>query len=196
MPLQISDAYSSRITKPAQRRKTPLFRRTISSPQKSATGSLNPRKGLKRSATEFSPEDDEAHPHTSVGDRATVLKVLVPSGQPPQHVPDIITYIREHMFDPIPEAGGFNSVRIAEILNFRRHLPPIVTVAHVHALTTSSTKIEREIAELAARGTLRRLHTPGRGVGGSSISEGLCLMEDVRRIAHQSLDTALAGKRP
>ena len=94
------------------------------------------------------------------------------------------------MFDPVPARySGLNSTRIAEILNFRLALPPIVTKGHVLALTSSIngnggdgngmggrsyTAMEREIAGLVTRGVVRKIAIPGlvaasgsgrRGVG-------------------------------
>ena len=71
-----------------------------------------------------------------------------------------------------------NSTRIAEVLNFRKSLPPIVTNAHVHALMQSPTAAEKEIKELTTAGVIRRVVVPGRGVGGSSISDALVIVED------------------
>ena len=100
------------------------------------------------------------------------------------------------MFDAMPERGGFNSTKIAEILNFRRSLPPTVTVAHVHALIDSPTKAEREIAELIKAGTIRKIVIPGRGTGGSSIEEGLILYKDIERLVGEvrELDQDLSSK--
>ena len=111
-------------------------------------------------------------------------------------VAQTIQYIRCHMFDAMPESGGFNSTRIAEILNFRRSLPPTVTVAHVHALTDTPTKTEREIAELTKAGTIRKVVIPGRGTAGSSVGEGLVLFNDIERLinAAKELDQGLSGK--
>ena len=111
-------------------------------------------------------------------------------------VAQTIQYIRSHMFDAMPESGGFNSTRIAEILNFRRSLPPTVTVSHVHALIDTPTKTEREIAELIKAGTIRKVVIPGRGTAGSSVGEGLVLFQDIERLvnAAKELDQGLRGK--
>ena len=96
----------------------------------------------------------------------------------------------------MPESGGFNSTKIADILNLRKYLPPNVTVPHVHALSQSPTKTEREIAELTKAGTIRRLVTPGRGTGGSSLGESLILSQDVESLLRQAkeLNQELVGK--
>ncbi|KAI8632294.1 serine-threonine protein kinase 19-domain-containing protein [Xylariaceae sp. FL1651] len=84
--------------------------------------------------------------------------------------PQAIQYIRTRMFAPVPDiAAGMTSTRIAEILNFRRNLPPVVSVAHVQALLSSPSAVEREIAELAREGFLRRIVVPRRGVVGEFV---------------------------
>lgn len=110
-------------------------------------------------------------------------------------VPQSMRYISAHMFDPIPERGGLNSTRIAEILNFRKYLPPIVTLAHVHALIGSPTTTEREIAELTKAGVIRKLVIPGRGTGASSISDGIILSQDLERLLKETdgLDKDVKG---
>lgn len=81
-----------------------------------------------------------------------------------------ISCIQGRMFSPIPEQrSGMNSVRIAEVLNFRRSLPPIVTVAHIQALLNAPTKVEREIAELVASNIIRKIVVPGRGTMGEAV---------------------------
>jgi len=111
-------------------------------------------------------------------------------------VPQFIEYIRSRMFSDIPEkAAGMNSTRIAEVLNFRKALPPVVTIAHVDALSVSSTKTEREIVELAQAGILRRVTIPHRGVGAAAVGDGVVSMNEWRRLVHThpDLDTRLRG---
>lgn len=110
-------------------------------------------------------------------------------------VPQSMQYIRAHMFDPIPERGGLNSTRIAEILKFRKSLPPTVTLCHVHALLGSPTTTEREIAELTKAGVIRKLVIPGRGTGASSISDGIILSQDLEKLLKEAdgLDEEVKG---
>jgi hypothetical protein len=75
-----------------------------------------------------------------------------------------------------------NSTRIAETLNYRKALPPIVTLAHLDALCTSSTKTEREIAELARAGILRRVTIPNRGMGLASVGDGISSVQEWERL--------------
>ncbi|KAI9766524.1 MAG: hypothetical protein M1840_006481 [Geoglossum simile] len=88
------------------------------------------------------------------------------------------------MFTPLPErAAGMSSTRIAEVLNFRRALPPIVTVAHVHALLNSPTATEKEIVELMREGVVRKIVVPGRGTG---VGEGLVLVKEWERVVMEN----------
>lgn len=101
------------------------------------------------------------------------------------------------MFSDIPErAPGMNSTRIAEVLNYRISLPPVVTVAHVHALSKSATSTEREIAELAKAGIIRKVVVPNRGKGAAAAGEGLVLVSEWERIvrAHPDLEEIVKGR--
>jgi len=100
------------------------------------------------------------------------------------------------MFNAIPEqAAGMNSVRIAEVLNYRKALPPIISTAHVHALSTSSTDTDREIARLIQSGKLRKIEVLGRGKGGAPLGEGLVLVEEWEKMLKESgLDVAVQEK--
>ena len=168
MPLQVTATPSSRVTK--SRAKSILQRRSSSSPF-----SGQPKRKLgQRSKTkpeEYEDEDltdnprlDSTGPVTSLTNEFT-----------PRDVVPMMNYVHENMFDEIPERAGMTSTRIAEILNFRKTLPPLITNVHLHALTKSTTTTEREIASLMAKGVIKKIVVPGRGVGASSISEGLAL---------------------
>ena len=96
------------------------------------------------------------------------------------------------MFSNIPERNaGMNSTRIAETLNYRRALPPIVTLAHLNSLCASSTKTEREIAELARAGILRRVTIPNRGMGVASVGDGIASMNEWERLVRSHPDLSL-----
>ena len=108
-------------------------------------------------------------------------------------------YIRTKMFADIPAiAAGMSSTRIAEVLNYRRALPPIVTVAHIDALGASSTATEREITDLSRAGILRRVTIPRRGLGASDVGDGLASVQLWQRLvhAHAELDDALKRAYP
>lgn len=145
------------------------------------------RKAIQRSQSE--PEklgrDEEAEFAVDRLDDLGIVKSLA-TDLSLRDVAQTVEHVKLHMFDAVPESGGFNSVRIAELLNFRRVLPPTVTVAHVHAFLSSPTTTEREIAELVKAGIIRRLVIPGRGIGGSVIGEGLALEKDVERLVREA----------
>ncbi|MCJ1276820.1 hypothetical protein MMC21_004627 [Puttea exsequens] len=188
MPFNFSAAHSSRITKKSQHR-SPLLKRSSSS----AFADLNRRKPLSRSKSKPERLDDE---DDFFGDRLEddgIVKSLA-ADLSLRDVAQTIQYVRSHMFDALPEGGGFNSTRIAEILNFRKSLPPCVTVPHIHALTGDPTTTEREIAELTKTNIIKRVLTPGRGTGGSSVGEGLILMKDFEQLTReeQNLDEKLS----
>ncbi|KAI0164703.1 serine-threonine protein kinase 19-domain-containing protein [Xylariaceae sp. FL1272] len=92
--------------------------------------------------------------------------------------PQAVQYIRSRMFTPVPESGGMSSTRIAQVLNYRRNLPPIVSVAHIQALLSSPSTVEREVAELVRKGTLRRITVPKRGW----LGEVVCLDDEYRAL--------------
>lgn len=96
-----------------------------------------------------------------------------------QDVQTLVRYIHANTFEPIPDqAAGMGSGRISEVLRFRQRLPRILSVAHLHALSSSPTATERELAALMARGTVRKVVIPGRGKGGAAVGEGVVLAED------------------
>lgn len=106
---------------------------------------------------------------------------LVPSLAPrntPQELMSLIRYAQSS-FEDVPErAAGMNSERISEILRFRRALPPIVSIAHLLALSRSPTETERALAKGVAMGNYRKITIPGRGKGGSAVGEGVVVVED------------------
>ena len=185
MPLNLTAAHSSRITK-----RQPQLRRSASSP----FTNFGQRKPIQRSKSNVEAADNDDN---FVGDRLDDIGLVrsLPSDPSLRDVTQTIQHVRSHMFDPMPQNGGFHSTRIAEILNLRKSLPPMVTCSHVHALTPSPTKTEREIAELIRAGIIRRLVTPGRGTGGSSIGESLAVSADVGSLLKQApeLNQELSG---
>ncbi|MCJ1397075.1 hypothetical protein MMC11_000267 [Xylographa trunciseda] len=190
MPFTFTAAHSSRISK-SRPKKISLKRAASTSFPK-----LNQRKPIQRSQSK--PEiaendaDDLFQDHLDdVG-----LVACLASDLSLRDVVQTMKFIRSHMFDGVPERSGMNSTRTAEVLNFRRLLPPIVTNVHVHALIKSPTLVEREIAELTSAGLLRKIVVPGRGVGGSSISDALVLVEDWEQLVQEAEDlgSGLIGK--
>jgi hypothetical protein len=113
-----------------------------------------------------------------------------------QNVVQAIQSIRTRMFDELPQRAGMNSTRIAEVLNLRRSLPPLASVAHVHTLLNAPTQVEREIVELVQSGRVRRLIVPGRGSDAAGLGDCLVLAEDWEDMVRGStvLEDELKGK--
>lgn len=104
-----------------------------------------------------------------------------------QDVTTLVRHIQTHMWTDIPEqAAGMGSGRIGEVLRFRQTLPPVVSVAHIHALSSSSTETEREMARLLMAGALRKVVVPGRGKGGAAVGEGVVMAEDWKASVRES----------
>nr|POE63411.1 hypothetical protein CFP56_04314 [Quercus suber] len=109
----------------------------------------------------------------------TGLTPSLASANTPQDVVSLMKYIQDGAFDEIPhKAAGMGSERISETLRFRRALPPIVSIAHLLALSRSATVTERELARLIAEGKVRKVTIPGRGRGGTAVGEGVVLASD------------------
>jgi len=190
MPLNFSAAHSSQVTKKSQY-KNPLLKRSASSP----FVDFKRRKPVQRSKSKPETVDDD---DDFFGDRLDDIGIVksLAADLSLRDVAQTIQYIHSHMFDAMPESGGFNSTKIAEILNFRRSLPPTVTVSHVHALVPSPSWTEREIADSTKAGVVRKIVIPGRGTGGSSIGEGLILSRDVENMVMEAkeINRDLAGR--
>ncbi|KAF1836638.1 hypothetical protein BDW02DRAFT_566905 [Decorospora gaudefroyi] len=186
MSFQTTPARSSRITKP---RKTSAaaalgLKRTTSSPS-----SPSPRKPSLPSDNTTCLDD-----YDRLDDTGVIASLADDHNF--RDVPQFIEYLRTNMFSDMPEKAGMNSTRIAEILNFRTRLPPFVTIAHVDALSTSSTRIEREIAELTKVGILRRVTIPNRGIGAAAVGDGIALVREWQALvqAHPELPEELKAK--
>ena len=187
MPLQVTAAPSSHVTK--SKAKSILQRRSSSSP----FATLQKRKPVQRSKSKaegIEEEDEASIPRLdNIG-----LIVSLKDDFNPRDVIKMINYVYENMFDEIPERSGMNSTRIAEVLNFRRTLPPLVTNIHLHALSKSTTTTEKAIASLLAQRVVRKITIPGRGTGASSISEGLVLAEKwIYLIKESRLELSIIG---
>jgi hypothetical protein len=185
MSFQATPARSSRITKPRRTSAAATLglKRSTSSPS-----NASPRKRSLPSEQSVQYDDDDQLDDTGV-------IALLADDLNFRDVPQYMDYIRNRMFSDMPEKGGMNSTRIAEVLNFRRRLPPFVTIAHIDALSTSSTRIEREIAELAQAGILRRVTIPHRGVGSAAIGDGIASVREWQALvrAHAELTEELKG---
>ncbi|KAI4949812.1 hypothetical protein J4E86_007766 [Alternaria arbusti] len=186
MSFQATAAHSSRITKP--RRKSAVaalgLKRTTSLP----SAASSKRRSLPNDTTTPFDDDEELDDTGVIASLSDDLNF--------RDVPQYMEYIRNRMFSDMPEKAGMNSTRIAEVLNFRRRLPPFVTVAHIDALSTSSTRIEREIAELARAGILRRVTIPNRGVGAAAVGDGIASVREWQTLvqSHAELPEDLKEK--
>ncbi|KAG9196543.1 hypothetical protein G6011_01664 [Alternaria panax] len=187
MSFHATAAHSSRITKP--RRKSAVaalgLKRTTSLP---SAASSKRRSLPAETVTWF--EDDE-----QLDDTGVVMQNLAHDLNF-RDVPQYMEYIRNGMFSNMLEKAGMNSTRIAEVLNFRRRLPPFVTIAHIDALSTSSTHNEREIAELAKAGVVRRVTIPNRGVGAAAVGDGIASVREWQALvqAHGELSEDLKAR--
>ncbi|PQE27966.1 Serine-threonine kinase 19 protein [Rutstroemia sp. NJR-2017a WRK4] len=176
MSLYRSAALSSRIkkTKPAS------LRRSSSSP----FASLPKRKPTQRSKSIPEPTEDEDE-EDFLDERLDDIGLVrtLATDLTLRDVAQAIQYIRGKMWTKLPDQrSGMNSTRIAEVLNFRKFLPPIVTVSHVQALLTSPTTVEREIAELIQGGAIRKVVVDSRG----NLGEVLILMKDLETMVEKS----------
>ncbi|KAH6675636.1 serine-threonine protein kinase 19-domain-containing protein [Halenospora varia] len=176
MSFKASAAHSSRIKKSS---KAPSFKRSSSG--SSPYSSFQRRKPIQRAATkpEFLPEDDDFF-----DDRLDDLGLVqaLSTDLTLRDISQAIIYIKGKMWTQMPERAGMNSTRIAEVLNFRASLPPIVTVSHLQALLNSPTAVEKEIAELSRGGTIKKIVVGGRG----NLGEALILSQDLDRLIAQS----------
>ncbi|EPS42671.1 hypothetical protein H072_3296 [Dactylellina haptotyla CBS 200.50] len=172
---------SSRIKKQppgaAARRKNPLnqLHRKTSSPRKPASASSTPP--------------------LSSSSRSSFSSSLYSPGWPtdfftsaalPANVLEAIAYVLKYQFTPLPETLtglGLSRDTIADILNFRRALPPVVPLPHLHSLLPSPTETERAITAFVADGTLRRVHIR---TGNSTHLEGVMQTDEFLKSIAQS----------
>lgn len=189
---QTTPARSSRITKPARRKSNnPLLRRSSSSPFATSPR----RKSSSETASKASVSNDDSIFDEPLDDTGFVASLATDLEL--RDVPQFMKNIQNRMFTPVPErASGMNGQRTAEVLNYRINLPPVVSVAHVHALSRSPTVTEREIAELTRAGGVRKVVIPGRGVGGAAVGEGLVLVSEwEKRVrSHPGLEDNMKDK--
>ncbi|KAF2876445.1 serine-threonine protein kinase 19-domain-containing protein [Massariosphaeria phaeospora] len=189
MSLHVTAPHSSRIRKTRKSSAASSLvglRRSISSPS-----SASSRRKSSSSVQAQGHDDDE----NRLNDTGVIA--LLTEDLNFRDVPQFIEYIRNTMFGDIPETGaGMNSSRIAEVLNHRKSLPPLVTVAHLDALSPSSTRTERELVELAQAGVLRRVLIPHRGVGAAAVGDGIASVREWQSLvrAHTGLDNNLKAK--
>ncbi|KKK23090.1 hypothetical protein P175DRAFT_0513703 [Aspergillus ochraceoroseus IBT 24754] len=184
MPLRITSAPVSGIKKRKQL--------SQSRPHASPFSSHARRKATVRSPGGVKSDDagDDLDPLPDLG----VSRHICESA-PVDNVVAALQHIRGNMFEELPARAGLNSTQIAQVLNFRRSLPPLVSVAHVHTLIDAPTKVEREIMALVFSGRIRRLIVPGRGNDAAGLGDCLVLTEEWEKLVRDSaLDSQLKEK--
>ncbi|KAI9668273.1 MAG: hypothetical protein M1821_001093 [Bathelium mastoideum] len=167
---------SSRVSKSQKKDPLKALQRSSSSSPFAAAPRRKPSQGLEKSSSNQTKTPEE--PEIEVLDDVGIITSL-PTDRPINGIVDLMRYIQKRTFSEVPDrAAGMNSTRIAEVLNFRLNLPPIISVAHIHALSPVSTAAERETDELLKAGTIRKIVISGRGSGAATFGEGLVLTED------------------
>ncbi|KAJ5392244.1 hypothetical protein N7509_007734 [Penicillium cosmopolitanum] len=178
MPLRLTSAPVSGVKKrkPAVRKPqatSPFAAHARRKPNSAAAS------GVKRAAEEGLLDDNDPLPDIGVSH-------YISNAASVENVVQAIEYIRTKMFDELPARAGMNSTRIAEVLNLRRSLPPLASVAHVHMLIDSPTQVEREIVELVQAGRVRRLVVPGRGNDAAGLGDCLVLADEWEKLVRES----------
>ncbi|KIW03236.1 uncharacterized protein PV09_05458 [Verruconis gallopava] len=179
MPLQLTAAASRVQKSPAKR--------ASSSPFSSSRKKRQPASTEASKRPKPTPEEDDEAFDLKLDDIGLVASLANDLNL--SDVAQLVRWISEHQWCPIPEAGaGMNSTRIAEVLNYRRRLPPLVSVHHVYALSKYPTSTEREIGALVNGGIIRRITLPPRETGGSSLGEALVLVDEWESLVRQRSD--------
>ncbi len=175
MSFKFSAAHSSRIKKSTKR--SSFSRKALLG---SPFSTLPRRKPNQPSATKAEAEDEDLFDDRL--DDVGLVKALA-TDLILRDVSQAILYIQGRTWSNIPEQrAGMNSTRIAEVLNFRAALPPVVTVSHIQALLNSPTAVEREITELVEGGVMRKIVVASRG----SMGEVLILVKDLDAMVQES----------
>ena len=184
MPRHLTASHSSRVKRLAQR-SAETGRRHSSSPFASTprnVGSVQQEKSLADAVDDDLEVTDHA-PGRLIPSGRILSTISVDSAR---DVLSAIHYARASMFATLPERAGMNSVRIAEVLNFQRNMPPVVSLPHVHALIAASSKTERDIAALQASGKLRKIKITGRGNDVSGLGEVVITVDGLQVLLERS----------
>ena len=184
MPLYLTAAHSSRVNKSASRSVSTTRRHSASPfPNAPRTKASSQR---PTSLSDVLHEDLNADGEGEARLESTGKILSTIYNKAAKDVATAVEHSRLSMFAPIPERAGMNSVRIAEVLNFQRNLPSIVSLAHVHALLAASSRTERQIAALLSAGKLRKIKVTGRGNDISGTGEVLITMDDLQALLARS----------
>jgi hypothetical protein len=147
------------------------------SPRGNPSSSSTPR----RKSRAGSADDDEDYIGDDKLDDCGLLKALA-TDLNLRDTTQAIMHIRAHMFSPLPErAAGMSSTQISEVLNYRKHSPPIVTVSHIQTLLLSPSAVDREVAELVRSGFIRKMVIARR----DNIGETLILAADLEEMIEE-----------
>lgn len=193
MPLRITSAPVSGIKK----RKSVTTPKKRASPFASHARSKLSARGNTQAKSSLQTEDGEddgfmsdSEPLPDIGNSQYLTESVKLNG-----VMQAMQHVKESMFEELPERrAGMNSTRIAEVLNLRKSLPPLVSVAHIHTVLQAPTKVEREIVSLVQSGELKRLIVPGRGNGTAGLGDCLVMASDLRELVQMSSDLGQALK--
>ena len=168
---------NSRVHKPTH---VSSLRRTTSSPFATA-----PRiKPVSRTKSLADVDDDAlAADRRQLDATGSVLSVIEVASV--RDVLSAVKHCRSSMFSSIPERAGMNSTMIAEVLNYQKNMPPVATLAHVHAFLSASSKTERQISDLLERGELRKIRITGRGNDISGTGDVLVATADILDLMHR-----------
>lgn len=178
MPLYLTSTQTSRVSKP---RKPATLQRSSSLP----FASNKRTKSLQRAKTIADAlDDDDAEDDPDLAGPGKTVNVIQITDV--RDILSAIKHTRSTMFNEIPERAGMNSVRTAEVLNFQRNLPAVVTLAHIHALRSASSKTERDIEQQLLTNKVRRLKLVGRGNDISGLSELLISTEEYGKSLRKS----------
>lgn len=197
MPLRITSAPVSGIKK-----KKPSTPRSRASPFASHARTKAASAGSGKEAAVLNHDDSEPlsdmGPWRQTASFTTATAKDNDSSNVEEGVLQAMRHIKESIFDELPAArAGMNSTRIAEVLNFRRSLPPLVSVAHIHTVLQAPTQVEREIVSLLRSGQLRRLIVPGRGNDAAGLGDCLIMADDLNALVRDSgdLEQGLKGEK-
>ncbi|GAM43063.1 hypothetical protein TCE0_044f17577 [Talaromyces pinophilus] len=193
MPLRITSAPVSGIKKrksatTPKNRASPFASHARSKP--SARGNAQAKSSLQAEGGEDDGFMSDPEPLPDIGNSQYLTESVKLSG-----VMQAMQHVKESMFEELPERrAGMNSTRIAEVLNLRKSLPPLVSVAHIHTVLQAPTQVEREIVSLVQSGQLKRLIVPGRGNGAAGLGDCLAMASDLRDLVQMSSDLDQALK--
>jgi hypothetical protein len=169
-------APSSRVSKSSNRKKS-LF-----SPQKPKSPSSATQRTSQAAST------NSIEPNGRLEDPQIVRSRLAPDLRSTS-MEEIMKYFQEHMFSPVPNRlSGMSSAKVADILNYRIQLPPLVPVAHVQALASSPTTTEREVASKIQADIVKKVTIPRRGAGSSAFGEALILVSAWEELVNNNPD--------